>query len=176
MNSVKIIPYIPIDGVMPFRDSFIMQMFDLILFERTVDKVFFDGTITNRRHFLAKVKRPDNLFFFVLDRNSPAAFFWLDNMTQRRAHIHFCVLRSHWGSGALHLGKTALAVIGGMKAPDGQPLFKMVAGITEASNVLAIRYAKSLGLTKCGYLPGYLFNAKLGTNVDAAILAYTFGG
>lgn len=176
MTKFNIVPYLHIDGVIPFPDSSIMQIWDRMRAEHTAEKVFFDGTITTREQFLAKVKRPDNLFFIAIDGDALAGFFWLDNFAQRRAHIHFCVMRDYWGSDGKALGALSLNVVRDMRDPAGRPLFHMLAGVTEASNTLAIRYAKSLGMTKCGYLPGYLFNARLGSSVDAVILALTLGG
>lgn len=176
MNDFRIVPYLPLDGILPLRDSHVLEFWAAMVRDGTVRRVFFDGSVTTAGQFLEKVKRADNLFFFCFDGDRPAAVCWLDSMAGHRAHIHFCVCKETWGQAAKALGKLVLKTIGSMKTNDGRPFLGMVLGITEADNALAIRFAKSIGLTKCGYVPGYLHNARDNLSVDATFLAYSFGG
>ena len=176
MNDFRVIPYLPLDGILPLRDSHVLAFWAAMVRDGTVRRVFFDGSVTTAGQFLEKAKRADNLFFFCFDGDRPAAVCWLDSMSGTRAHIHFCVFKETWGQAAKALGKMVLKTIGGMRTSTGAPLLGMVLGVTEASNALAVRFAKSIGLSKCGYVPGYLFDAWDNVNADAVFLAYSFGG
>ena len=176
MNDFRVIPYLPLDGIFPLRDSQVLAFWSAMVRDGTVTRVFFDGSVTDGAQFLAKAKRTDNLFFFCFDGSVPAAVCWLDSFSPGRAHIHFCVCRAAWGNAAKALGRLVLKTIGDMRDGSGATIFRMVLGVTEASNSLAVRFAKSVGLTKCGHIPGYLWNAHLQQNVDATLLAYPFGG
>ena len=176
MNDFRVVPYLPLDGIHPLRDSQVLAFWDCMVRDGTAGRVFFDGSVTDGVQFLTKAKRTDNIFFFCFDGPNPAAVCWLDAFAPGRAHIHFCVCRASWGNAAKALGKLVLKTIGDMKDSNGETIFRTILGITEASNALAIRFAKSLGLSKCGYIPGYLWNARLQCNVDATLLACPFGG
>ena len=176
MNDFRVVPYLPLDGIHPLRDSQVLAFWDCMVRDATAARVFFDGSVTEGVQFLAKAKRTDSLFFFCFDGMTPMGVCWLDTFAPGRAHVHFCMFRECWGNAAKALGRLVLKTIGDMRGAEGGPIFRTLIGITESSNALAIRYAKSLGLSKCGYLPGYLWNSRLQSNVDATVLAHSFGG
>lgn len=176
MNDFRVVPYLPLDGVFPLRDSQVLAFWERMVRDGTGGRVFFDGSITDGAQFLAKVKRTDHLFLFCFDGATPVAVCWLDTFAPHRAHIHFCVFRESWGNAAKALGRLVLKTIEDMKDSNGEAVFQMLLGITESSNSPAIRFAKSIGLSKCGHIPGYLWNAHLQCNVDATLLACSFGG
>lgn len=174
MRVPRVIPYISTDGIFPVNDSFILAIWDRMTAEGTSQTVFFDGTVKNGAQFLNIVKRASNIVYLGFADNDFAGLFWINNIMNRRAFIHFCIMKAYWGRDALTFGKLALDVVGNIMTTDGIPLLQLVTGVTAASNVQVIRYAKSLGMIECGRIHSFLFSARLDRFVDAVVLSYFF--
>lgn len=174
MRVPRIIPYIPNDGILPVKDSFILAVWDQMMAECTAKTVFFDGTVNNGVQFLNNLKQIGNVAYLGFADNDFAGLFWINAIRNGRAFIHFCIMRAYWGRDAVTFGKLALDVVGKITTTEGLPLLQLVTGVTAASNAQVIRYAKSLGMVECGRVRSFLFNARLNRFVDAVFLSYFF--
>lgn len=174
MHKFCVVPYLPADGVPPFRDSVILGLWDKLVEQKLHDLVFFDGNVNTREKFLLFMKNPCRVLFVVESAEcGVSGFFWIDNIVHRRAHVHICAFKETWGENAKAMALAGLQAVFNMVDRTGTPVINVLCGVIPTTNPRAIRFAKSVGFSLCGTVPGYLYHAGRGQNVDAAFLTKT---
>lgn len=169
-----IVPYMYIDGVPTFKNSYIMGMFDKMERDGTIEMVFFDGAVKTREEFLAFVRRPGiQLYELGLkDSDTPAGFIWLEMFTRRTALLHFCIFSEHWG-GAYKIGHEVLVTLLSLRDSCGNYILDAVYGITPANNELALGAVRATGVNEVGTIPNAFYYESLGKSVDGVISYFT---
>jgi hypothetical protein len=173
-KDITIVSYSPQDGIMPFPDSFITNLYSRMVEDGTRDIVFYAGHIDSPEAFLRYMKRPDVWLYVFLVGDEVAGFTWLDGMEDRSCFNHFCVFKEFWGD-TICLGKTVLNRLMNMNK-DGVYAFDLFKGLVPAWNTHAIEFAIKCGGKKLGLLPKAVWNAEKQRSEDAVFIYYTRGG
>jgi len=139
-----------------------------VLRDNTADRVFYDGSINNAKEFLAFVKSPSNLFYFVMEENHMCGFVWLNHLECDTARIHFCGFKRKWGH-IIQIGKWVLNQLIHMQNEFGFYLFDTFVGYTPANNRLAVKYNQNIGMVTVGVIPGLLLDYHNGRAVDGVV-------
>lgn len=157
----------------PAAESLMQAVWHKLLFERLVEKLFYDGIVQTGEDFLKEVLRPGCLPFVVLCNGEIAACSWLNCITGRMARTHFVIFKDYWGKD-LHrnIGLNAYAYILTRRDDRGY-LFDCLYGITPKSNSLAWKAALGCGWQKSGELPNACFIAGKGASETGIITCAT---
>jgi methanogenic corrinoid protein MtbC1 len=118
-----------------------------------VRHVFFDGSVTDARGFIAFAGEPGRAFYAVYADGDPAALFWLDGRAGCSARIHFAVLRDYFGSPARIIGFYVTDWLLHVAGADGRPLIEVLVGVPPRTNAAALRLIRDLGFTVLGAIP-----------------------
>jgi len=167
-----IVPYTRIDGVPTFKDSTLMEMFDKVERDGTIDAIFFDGGVKTRQDFLLMMRRFDTQFYgvYVKDSEVPVGFIWLDMFMQKTARGHFCAFSEYWGD-AYKIGHEVLVRLLTMKDDKGDYVLDAVYGFTPEDNELALTATKAAGFRVAGTLP-YAFYYESDKRSHHAVMMY----
>jgi hypothetical protein len=163
-----------IDGVPTFKDSAIMELFDRMEADGTIELVFFDGSVKTREEFLIKMKSVGTQLYmvFMKEEKYPAAFIWLDQFKHKTAHGHFCVFSSHWGD-AYKIGHEVLVRLVHLKDNNDRYIFDAIYGFTPVDNELAIKATTSAGMVVAGTLPNAYWYSSDDKSHDAVMTYFT---
>jgi len=169
-----ILPYMTVDGVPTFRDSDLMNMFDKVERDGTVDAIFFDGSVKTREGFAAMMKRPGVQFYgvYVEDSAAPVGFIWLDMFMQKTARGHFCAFSEYWGD-AYKIGHEVLVRLLTMKDREGNYVLDAAYGFAPEDNEMAMIAAKAAGSKVGGTIPNAIYCESDGKSHPGVILYYT---
>lgn len=159
MSDFVLIPYIQIDGSWTIPDELMKGLYRLMVQEGTAEKVFYSGSVLNEDHFLSACKSPGQHTLVILQQDgSPGGIVWLNGFMGASAQIHFCMFKAIWGTRTVEAGKKAVNYFFGLTKPDGEPLFKVLLGLTPAEYRVAIRFIKEVGVTVLGTIPHFLYH------------------
>jgi hypothetical protein len=171
---ISIVPYVEMDGIRTFTDTEIMGFWDQMVADGTAVTTFLDGSVTNRREFLAFMKNSLTILYIVARDGEPGALVWFNSLEARVARIHFCVFQSAWGT-AVDPGRWVLDQLITMKGSNGDYLFDTFIGYTAAANRLAVRYSRKLGMKTVGVIPNLVWNQAAGKSEDGVVTYFTRG-
>jgi hypothetical protein len=171
VQSLRLVPYIAVDGIMTFPDSAIMSLYDRMVEDRTHEVVFYAGHITDREFFLRYMKRPGVMLFALVMNKDHIGFTWLDGIEDRTAYLHFCLFSEYWGD-TVEIGTYALNLLMNMQGKDGY-VFDLFKGIVPVWNAHAVDFAVKCGGKKLGVLPNAVWNAAKNKSEDAVFIYYT---
>jgi len=145
-----IIPYVQLDGIWSLKDSEIGIIFDRMIAENTLKRVFYDGKTTEKSQFLALCKSPDQVGITAWrTEKDPILFSWVNGIVNGRGFIHFCGFKS---CSARIIIRAAHAMI---KILAGQ--FDCLVGITPENITEAVHLSKMAGFHVLGTIPSLLY-------------------
>ena len=164
-TKVKIVPYIEVDGIRTFTDSFIED-----LYIRTINEnlgyIFCEGDIDSSQTFLRLMKSGYNQLYVIFYDNDLAGYIWLNMFESKTARAHFCYFRKFWGKPATEIGKTFLSMC--------TKFLSVLQGLVPVSNKLAIRYCERLGMKRVGIIPRVIWN-DINKKCEDGVLFYYLG-
>ena len=170
---LKITPYIEIDGIRTFTDTFIKSLYSRILNEGLAPIVFSDGGIRTPDDFLEFMKYGQN-FLFVIDSDIDiAAVLWINRILDKTCYAHFCGFQSSWGKGSVDIGQFAMRHVFGVKDDKGDFCFETVLGLIPSWNIVGIKWLKKVGLVEVGKIPNALWSALENNSVEGTLLCLT---
>lgn len=129
-----------------------------MVYDKTLYKVF-DGKIATPEEFLKFIKSEENLVIFFSVENIISGFAWLTSINKNFAFAHFCLFKEVWGEIAMDIGYKSIEYWKSFK------LFKVILGLINKKNRLAINYIKRLGFVEVGEIPAVV-------NGQSGILSY----
>ena len=171
-QKVNIIPYIIFDGVPTFKDSDILNLWDRMVEDNTVNHVFQDGSIKTRNEFLKAMKSTENFLILIYWKEELSMIMWANRFQGNFAQNNFCCFKNLWGKSK---------VIQECARTGTSYLFKnlgldMLLGMTPKNNRLAIRAVRASGATIIGSLPCGHYNYKTGESTPTLITCFTKEG
>lgn len=159
MSDLIIIPYVEIDGKWTIPDTAMKGLYRLMLKEKTANVTFYSGTVQNEDQFVLSCKSSNqHTVIILLPDGKPAGIVWVNGYAHGSAQVHFCMFRSIWGSRSVEAGKKAVDYLFGLTKPDGEPLIRMLLGLTPVEYELAINFIKEVGVTVIGTVPHFVWN------------------
>ena len=165
MTSIKILPYTLIDGVPTLKDSDIIQIYNWMKNDQTLETVFYNVSkekLTDR-FFLKFWKRNDLKMFVLLHENKVGGMIWFDRIVDSTATIHINAFKWTWGNISVMLFRKAVCRIFAEQNID-----VMIGQIPEI-NKKAIKFSDRVGFDKSGIIPKALYVERLKKKVDAYI-------
>jgi len=165
-----ILPYCEIDGVRTFTDSEIVDIYNRMKANDTVDGVFIDEQIVSADDFLRVMKYGENHLYLVLDDDRIVAFFWLNRFEGKTARLHFGFL-DLGRKDKVDIGKQCVEEVLALTDNMNEYVFDMLIGVTPISNKAACKYVQAVGLKKIGVLPFGVYN-RFTRKSEAAMIGY----
>lgn len=152
MAKYSLQTYCEVDGVRTMRDSRILGIFDRLVSQGDLRKVFYDGVIGNRETFLRSMKHGDNALYLVMAGELEVGVCWLNGWKQRTAQVHFCFFREAIKAkvDTVAIGRWMLRELLTIEGQNGEYLLDVLLGGTPANNRLALHYLKRCGWTVAG--------------------------
>ena len=158
--KTTLLPYTAIDGISTFSDTAIRSLFVRMQDEDLVERVFYDGETRTPEDFLRMMKFGINRLFVIRTEDGIGGVCWLNNFDHRRAEFHFCFFSNLRGQDAVDVGKQAVIELLYLEDGSGNPLFDLLFGMTETSNIPAVKWCEAMGFETMGILPSAVWNAK----------------
>jgi hypothetical protein len=171
MTDTQILPYIEVDGIRSFPDSYILGLYDKIIHEGH-GHMFQDGSIRDRDEFLSSMKYGDNFLWIVYHDLQLLGAWWLNSHEGRTARIHFCTFKGHDAIVKKKLVHEVMEYLIHQIGPDGKYLFDAFVGYLFTSNSRAIKYMEACGATIVGEIPMLLWNDQTGKSESGTIMYY----
>ena len=165
---ISLIPYTEVDGVITYKDSEIMSLYDRMVQNGSTEATFSDGCVQSREEFLDMAK--NCAFFVVLNNKETVGFTWITDIYQVRAQAHFCFFRdsNDWAKNSTKIGREVATKLINLKSKDGY-VFDVLIGITPNENLPANIWLARIGLKKIGEIPNGVFNAKQKQSTTATL-------
>ena len=165
-----------LDAKRPEVPGLLAGVFDRMVAEGLLSRVFYDGSVQNGEQFLAEVLRPGSLPFAIMAGDEVACFTWLNSIEGRAARGHFVFFRKFWGrKTSVPIGRRYFRYALSRRDADGY-LFDCIVGVTPRYNPLSWKFALECGCDMVGTIPAYLYMADTRTSVDAVAVAATREG
>lgn len=162
-----------LDAKRPEVPGLLAGVFDRMVAEDLLSRVFYDGSVQNGEQFLAEVLRPGSLPFAIMAGDEVACFTWLNSIEGRSARGHFVFFRKFWGrKTSVPIGRRYFGYILTLRDQGGY-LFDSVVGITPRANALSWKFALQCGCALVGTLPRFAWLANRGESADAVAVAAT---
>jgi hypothetical protein len=168
----KITPYIEIDGIRTFPDSFIKGVYSRMVDEGSAPIVFSDGVITSSDAFMVYMKYRSYLFAIESDTDL-AAVLWVDKILDKTCYAHFCGFNGSLGKGSVDIGRFAMNHVFGVKDDFDKPCFETVLGLIPSWNVIGVKWLKKVGLVEVGKIPNALWSEVENRSVEGTLLHIT---
>lgn len=170
---MKITPYIEIDGIRTFTDTFIKSIYSRISNEGLVPIVFSDGGIRTPDDFLGFMKYGQNYLFVIETESDVAAILWLNRILDRTCYAHFCGFKNSWGKGSVDIGRFAMTHVFNVTDDFGKVCFETVLGLIPSWNTVGIGWLKKVGLVEAGKIPNALWSATLNKSTEGVLMYLT---
>jgi hypothetical protein len=168
----KITPYIEIDGIRTFPDSYIKGIYSRMVDEGSAPIVFFGGEIRTPEAFLTSMKYRS--YLFVIESESGlAAILWLNKILHKTCYAHFCGFNGSLGKGSVDIGRFAMNHVFGVKDDYDKPCFETVLGLIPSRNVIGVKWLKKVGLVEIGKIPNALWSEDKNRSVEGTLLHIT---
>ena len=169
----KITPYIEIDGIRTFTDTFIKSLYSRMVDEGVAPTVFFDGGIKSSESFLGFMKYGQNYLFVIENETDLAAILWLNRILDKTCYAHFCGFNGSLGEGSWEIGQFAMRHVFGVKDDSDRPCFETVLGLIPSWNAIGIKWLKKVGLVEIGKIPNALWDESQNKSVEGTLLHIT---
>ena len=166
-----IIPYIELDGIRTFDDTYIRGLYRQMVEDGTADTVFMDGCITDEEGFLNMFKYGGNNLFVLTEDKRPVGITWLNGCKKNTATAHFCMFKCIWGKNSVDVGKQTIQWLLNLKDETGRYYHDVITGVTPAKNRFAVGYIQKIGMNIVGEIPGLTWIAADGES-SPAIISY----
>ena len=170
---MKITPYIEIDGIRTFTNTFIKSVYSRMVDEGTDRIVFSDGTVNTPEDFLAIMKYGQNYLFVVENEADLSAIMWFNRVRYKTCYAHFCGFNGSIGVGSVDIGRFAIDHLLGVTDDFGKPCFETVLGLIPSWNIVGIKWLKKVGLIEIGKIPNALWDEKENKSVEGTLLHIT---
>lgn len=171
----KMVPYTEVDGIPMFKDSQIMNLFDRMEKDGTVETVFFNGCVKTREGFLSYMKSKSILLFVFMVDYTPVGFTWLNNIQDRSAQQHLCMFKEFWGR-SLDVGIPMLRQVIEMKDNNDEYIFDLLTTIVPAWNKKVINFLHKIGAIRFGSnLPNAIWNDREQRSEEGVMFYFTRG-
>jgi hypothetical protein len=157
-----IVPYAYLGGFWTLHDSEMGMIFDRMVAEKTLGKVFYDGKMVEKSQFIAFFKSPGVLpvTAWTIDQK-PILLSWLTNMEDGHAMIHFCGFRNCPRRILLDAAHGIIKIFASQ--------FSCLMGITPEAYSEAVHLARLIGMRVLGTIPSMLFLRSEGRRVGGVI-------
>lgn len=166
MPPPEIISFYAQDDQENFSETFLVQVFRRIVFEGTMCKIFYDGSLRNAVDFTQFIRNKEHDVYFVQYAGEDAGFFWLTGFKPKTAFINYCFHKNMWGKKTLHISKACLEFILNKKNAHGDYTLNTLLGLTPANNKLAIKFLIENGMTILGTIPAFLHDVRENKQMD----------
>ena len=170
---MKITPYIEIDGIRTFTDTFVKSLYSRMVDDGTDKVVFSDGGIKSEEDFLGFMKYGQNYLFVIKNETDISAILWLNRILDKTCYAHFCGFQGSLGEGSVDVGRFAMNHVFGVKDDWGNPCFETVLGLIPTWNNVGIKWLKKVGLVEIGKIPNALWDEKTNKSVEGTLLHIT---
>lgn len=148
-------------------------VFEHILKEGMLKRIFYDGTINTKEEFASLTLRPGTLPFLALRDGEPVAFTWLNSIEGRAARGHFIFFKNSYGKAkSIPLGNFMFSSLLSYKDAKGYILDTLI-GVTPESNQLAWRRAIDCGAKYFGRIPHLAYIAERDETEDCVVVIVT---
>lgn len=151
-------------------DSYLSKAYRRTVIEKTIHKVFYDGSINNTYDFINFFKQKHIELTFVTYGQDEAGFFWLSPFVRRSSFITYCFYKNHLQE-SLHISRACIADIFNRKDSDGRYKIDTLVGLTPANNRLALKFLRKIGMEISGTIPDLVYDDTKHKNIDG-ILTY----
>ena len=160
-NNIEFIPYVEVDGIRTFKDSFIASLYNRIVKEGN-GHIFNDGQIQTDLAFLHAMKYNSQLYLVYFD-NDLIGMCWLNRIERHNARVHWC---------GFNTGSPRKLVLAGRKfLKDISKYYDVIIGYTPKSNLEAVRYSMMCGMKYAAEVPKLCWNYKTGKS-ETGIISY----
>ena len=150
-NEILLIPFAKVGDHYNLQDNVLISIWNKIIAQKLLNKVFYDGSITSAKQFVDMMKHPSNLPVIAYN-GEILGFGWLNDMAKNRALAHFCMFREAWGKHTLEIGHKFLDYWFSLEQ-NGEPLFRVLVGNTPPWNKPAVSFIQRLGFKIVGEIP-----------------------
>ena len=151
--------YSIIDGIPTIPDSHLTGVYQRMVQDRVLHKIFYTGSIRSVNEFLNHCKNPITQHFIIMDDTTLYGYSFLDNINNSVADVHYCGFKSSWGkSKSVTLGRFGVKSIFNLEYSNGHKVYQTLIGKTAKSNKLAVNLHKKIGMKEVGVVPFGTFN------------------
>lgn len=169
-----LMPYIMIDGVPTFTNSFIKSLYRRMEKDKSATTVFLDGSVKDEDQFLDMMMYLDNALWILNVEKEIGGVVWLNNFEKKRAWFHFCFFSNIWGKNTVEIGKECISTLLGLKKGDEYE-FDLLTGIVPERNEKALKWCSKMNFKILGRLPSGVWNDELQQS-EAGIIYYVERG
>lgn len=171
MGDLVLIPYLNNKGEWTLPGSVLQYAWDKMVRERLEKKVFYDGKVFNADSFIDACQSPHTHTHFMFGEDGDlAAIGFINHFESNHAHMHWVCYRNTWGEGAEQAARQSLKYWFHFQRGD-KPLFDILLAIFPEDNPMIEAFARRIGITILGTVPGILFN-KYKNKPVGAIISY----
>ena len=124
--EIEVMPYVALDGIPTFKDSFLGSLYDQMVADNTLTTVFYDGTVQSAADFIKEVKDPKNSFWMIFIDGVVSGLFWLNTFEGKTAKLHFNGFSNTWGKKTdegndltIEAGKKAVSTVLSLEKSNG---------------------------------------------------------
>lgn len=167
MESLKIIPYMEIDGIRLLRNSEILSCFERMMQDGTAVTVFYDHSVQTPQDFLFFVKNHVDLFLYLEHLGQPVGVAWFQKIASGVAQGHFCLFSSVWG-------QPEIVDIGRQVIQFAFKMYHLIVGFIPRWNVRAIQYMHELGAKRLAVIPEFAATGPM-VNDEVVMIGFTRG-
>ncbi len=170
-SSVRLLPYVEINGTRTLPDTFLEDVFDEMVVEGLVSTVFVGTKVSTSEDFLRMMRAPTNIPVFVVSGTACLGFAWLNGVGLNHAYGHFCTFENDVIE-PVEMGRMVLNYWWGLEGPTGYAL-DVILGTIPAFNQRAVAFAQKLGLVKACEIPNLFVNPATKERFPAVVLYST---
>lgn len=155
------------------------QMFGLMVESGAQDSVFYDEPRHTVESFVETFAAPSMHCWALYYEGELAGIAWLNGMSRRVAHAHFCMFKSVYGrsrdglSKSVELGRFVAACWLRHRSESGAYLLDMLVGITPKRNRMALKWIQRIGAVRGCDLPHGAWMNETGVSEDAVLSTIT---
>lgn len=171
-----LLPYCEIDGIRTVPDSVIHGLFDQMIKDRTLKRVFFDGGVQKACDLVRTWRACETYFVVDSGKKEIASVIWLTDHHQRTAYVHWVIFSAYWGQSAPIILETALTDLFSRKNGNGEFEFDALFGMVPETNRLGVKLVEKCRAMKIvGTIPLCSRNFYTGALVGAVFVCMTRG-
>lgn len=168
-EGISLIPYIEIDGIRSFNDTFIKGLYARMVSDNLASKIFIDGSVRDETDFLNMYKYGGNNLFVIMENKEPVGITWLNGCRKNTAAAHFCLFKSVWGKGSVDIGKYVINKLLNLRDINGDYYHDVITGVIPEPRTFAIAWIQKIGMKIIGTIPKYFWCEKDNKSVDAVV-------
>lgn len=157
----------------PVSRERLSYVFDRLSDERTLGRLFSDGTVRTKEEFVVDILRVGSLPFLVFWEGRPAGLTWYNTLEGRSARGHYVFFKAVWGRRtSVVIGRCIYEYVLSLRDERGY-LFDVILGLVAGRNTLAWKLPLLCGAFLVGNIPYGAYMAEEGRSEDAVLVAVT---